>query len=76
MKTAVEWMVEKLFKPMDNPPIENVSDIIEQAKELEKQQIIDAIVNGVCEGIDIGGNTITEDISKNHEIYYDETFNK
>lgn len=38
MKTAVEWMVEKLFKPMDNPPIENVSDIIEQAKEMEKQQ--------------------------------------
>ena len=37
MKTAVEWMVEKLFKPMDNPPIENVSDIIEQAKEMEKQ---------------------------------------
>lgn len=41
MKTAVEWMVEKLFKPMDSPPIENVSDIIEQAKELEKQQIIE-----------------------------------
>lgn len=38
MKTAVEWMVEKLFRPMDNPPIENVSEIIEQAKELEKQQ--------------------------------------
>lgn len=74
--TAVEWMVEKLFKPMDNPPIENVSDIIQQAKELEKQQIIDARVNGVCEGIDIGGNPITEDISKNHEIYYNETFNK
>lgn len=76
MKTAVEWMVEKLFRPMDNPPIENVSDIIEQAKELEKQQIIDARVNGVCEGIDIGGNPVTEDISKNHEIYYNETFNK
>ena len=80
MKTAVEWMVEKLFKPMDSPPIENVSDIIEQAKELEKQQIIDARVNGVCEGIDIGarpiGQPITEDISKNHEIYYNETFNK
>lgn len=80
MKTAVEWMVEKLFKPMDNPPIENVSYIIEQTKEMEKQQIIDARVNGVAEGIDIGarpiGKPITEDISKNHEIYYNETFNK
>ena len=45
-------------------------------KELEKQQIIDARVDGVCEGIDIGSNPITEDISKNHEIYYNETFNK
>jgi hypothetical protein len=49
-------------------------------KEMEKQQIIDARVNGVCEGIDIGarpiGETITEDISKNHEIYYNEQFKK
>lgn len=48
----------------------------EKLKEMEKQQIINARVNGVAEGIDIGGNPITEDISKNHEIYYNETFNK
>ena len=42
--------------------------------ETEKQQIIDARVNGVAEGIDIGNNPITEDISKNHEIYYNQTF--
>jgi hypothetical protein len=33
-------------------------------------------VNGVLEGIEIGDKPITEDISKNHEIYYNETFNK
>ena len=66
MKTAVEWMVEKLFKPMDNPPIENVSDIIEQAKELEKQQIYDALTFGYK----------LEDISITKEQYYTETFNK
>lgn len=53
-----------------------IQRIDEELLELEKQQIIEARVNGVCEGIDIGGNPITEDISKNHEIYYNETFNK
>lgn len=48
----------------------------EQAKEMEKQQIIDARVNGVAEGIDVGASVIKEDISKSHEIYYNETFNK
>lgn len=72
MKTAVEWLFKNIWL---NPP-ENLLEILDQAKEMEKQQIIDARVNGVCEGIDIGGNPITEDISKNHEIYYNETFNK
>ena len=67
MKTAVEWMVEKLFKPMDSPPIENVSDIIEQAKELEKQQIIDAF---------IGQDSDTDENLEIAEQYYNETFKK
>jgi len=66
-QTAVEWMVGKLFKPMDNPPIENVSDIIEQAKEMEKQQIIDAFV---------GYDSDTEDNLEVAEQYYKEKFNK
>ena len=75
MKTAVEWLANGLPKIdfEDDPYYRELFNI---AKELEKQQIIDARVNGVCEGIDIGGNPITEDISKNHEIYYKETFNK
>lgn len=71
-QTAVEWLCE-MQKAQLGMLFE--SDI-EKAKEMEKQQIIDARVNGVAEGIDIGGNPITEDISKNHEIYYNETFNK
>jgi HEPN domain-containing protein len=61
-QTAVEWMVEKLFKPMDNPPIENVSDIIEQAKEMEKQQIIDAYDSKVIETL------ANEYYNENYEI--------
>ena len=74
--TAVEWLAIELKKKGFDFPYVTLK--IEQAKEMEKQQVIDARVNGVCEGIDIGarpiGKTITEDISKNHEIYYNEIF--
>ena len=72
--TAVEWLENEMQKTYIFN--QNDFDMFKQAKELEKQQIIDARVNGVAEGIDIGGKPITEDISKNHEIYYNETFNK
>jgi hypothetical protein len=79
--TAVEWLVEEMLKQGyfdGNKPLTytNLDHLQQQAKEMEKQQIIDARVNGVAEGIDIGSNPITEDISKNHEIYYNETFKK
>jgi hypothetical protein len=77
-QTAVEWLHEKLAKSELEDMQTNINLWFSQAKEMEKQQIIDARVNGVCEGIDIGarpiGKPITEDISKNHEIYYNETF--
>ena len=41
--TAVEWLVEKFDLTSDSPIIKNV---IEQAKEMEKQQIIDAFLEG------------------------------
>ncbi len=56
-----------------NKPV-SFEEFIKPFLELEKQQIIDARVNGVAEGIDIGSNPVTEDISNNHEIYYNETF--
>lgn len=70
---AVEWLSEKLKSEFG---FSFSNNILDQAKEMEKQQIIDARVDGVFEGIDIGGNSVTEDISKNHEIYYNEIFNK
>ena len=38
MKTAVEWLEEML----NNPEIPNSSMLFKQAKEMEKEQIIDA----------------------------------
>lgn len=87
MKTAIEQVAiafrqwQKDWENYDGkkaPKPLSFDEFIKPFLELEKQQIIDARVNGVCEGIDIGarpiGQPITEDISKNHEIYYNETF--
>jgi hypothetical protein len=69
--TAVEWLVEELginhLVTSKNMPITN--KIFQQAKEMEKQQIIDAYVNG---DIDAGIYAATK---KNAEQYYNETFN-
>ncbi len=75
--TAVEWLYQELdiYYQMKSK-FKSKKEIIAKAKEIEKQQIIDSRVNGVAEGIDIGSNPVTEDISKNHEIYYNETFKK
>jgi hypothetical protein len=74
-KTAIEWLQYQFHKDNLSKEFAKVfNSSFEQAKEMEKQQIIDARVNGFAEGIDICGNPLTEDISKNHEIYYNETF--
>lgn len=75
-QTAVEWLLnefQEIHKDYGGLDLEWLKRF-EQAKETEKQQIIDARVNGVAEGIDIGGNPITENISNNHEKYYTETY--
>ena len=61
--TAVEWLVEQFDLTSDSPIIKNV---IEQAKEMEKQQIIDTYIEG---SIYSDSNTI-----KMAEQYYNETF--
>lgn len=43
-QTAVEWLVEQCFPIMRNTP--PLSQIIEQAKQMEKEQIIDAWEDG------------------------------
>ncbi len=45
-QTAVEYLIHELFKPYSSTEVENVTEIVERAKELEKQQIIEANING------------------------------
>ena len=63
-QTAVEWLVEN-FK--DNRFLSAFEEEINQAKEMEKQQIIDAFNNGYYQET-IGYNA--------SEQYYNEIFNK
>jgi hypothetical protein len=64
-QTAVEWLVEKFDLTSDSPIIKNV---VEQAKEMEKEQIIDAYAQGYNNAY------FNNPLSK--EQYYQETFKK
>jgi hypothetical protein len=58
-QSAVNWLEQELKKL----PFVNVIDVFNQAKEMEKQQIIDAYANGSNDRL---RNTIND--------YYDETY--
>lgn len=58
MKTAVEWLAERCG-------LEALEDVIAEAKEMEKEQIIDAYNEGVISVDCRGGNP---------EKYYNQTF--
>ena len=63
-QTAVEWLMDKLPTIDKNDPY--YEDIIQQAKAMEKEQIMDAVNYGCS---DFGS-------VKNAEQYYNETYNK
>jgi hypothetical protein len=72
MKTAVEFINEEFIKKISDENYEKSFDkIIKQAKEMEKQQIIDAWTDAkYC-------NTMGNEINyEDGEQYYNETFNK
>ena len=69
--TAVEWLVEQLFKTYNNTTEKKIDNksIIEQAKEMEKQQIVDAYINGKYES-----EKIVMSDKFYAKQYYNETF--
>jgi len=72
-QTAVEWLVCELQKA-DWIPKDSVimNYVIEQAKELEKEQIEDAFCDGSDDEYE---HHINGDIRKNSEQYYNENYN-
>jgi len=72
-QTAVEWLkvtVKSMIENGEDADLYAVLWHIEQAKEMEKQQIIDARVDG-----DTWSTAIKEMRTKYAELYYNETFN-
>ena len=63
MKTAVEWLVTKLPLGVKGA----ILDKIEQAKEMEKEQIKNAHLTGLIHPLEI-------EATKQAEQYYNETF--
>jgi predicted secreted protein len=72
-QTSVEWLIEQIyFKQVDVN-----KELLEQAIETEKQQIIDAFNEGYRIG-DSDAETFDDDIANFNDasLYYQDTFNK
>jgi hypothetical protein len=78
MKTAIEWLDEQL-QIMDSKSFNNLiqiemgrdnyKEVIEEAKEMEKQHIVDAHLKGQREDIDF-----INEAKQEAEQYYNTTF--
>ena len=71
-QTAVEWLVKELNKMIDFIPMDKwneIRDIVQQANEMEKEQIIDAF--GV--GCHVESTRLIH-YNEMAEQYYNETF--
>jgi hypothetical protein len=79
MKTAVEWLMNKIenVKIIDEYELIKLKESYEQAKEMEKEQIMDAFNQGYREA-ELNLNNIVNkgDISEFYDAqnYYNETF--
>jgi hypothetical protein len=73
MKTAVEWLEKEIFRNhkflLQKVDCSRLQESIEQAKEMEKQQIIDAYDLGM-------GHYGDANLRADAEHYYNETFKK
>ena len=69
MKTAVEWLHEKLAKSELEDMQKNINVWFQQAKEMEKEQMKDAVLSQ-CTTHD----GLRKIFDKQFEQYYNETF--
>jgi hypothetical protein len=51
MRTAVEWLVEKFMT--ENTTKEGWQEIFEQAKEMEKEQMVQSYANGQADSLSL-----------------------
>ena len=73
-QTAVEWLHEKLAQSSQEELVGNINLWFEQAKEMEKEQIIDAIIISEKEHIIQGNVYPPQFVVDKAKKYYNETF--
>jgi len=80
-ETAIEWMFDKLLEEGPSGELRwhlkyDIFKIFEQAKEMEKKQIIDAFDDGKSDGYKTAREWDEMVIFSNAEQYYNETYVK
>ena len=79
-QTAVEWLLEVLnsVRPDEFCSIEKIKGLCEQAKAMEKEQIIKCWDKAYAVGGANGSNDWVNEceLTDNGEYYYNETYNK
>lgn len=76
-QTALRNVINKFDEIKDLDPSVQILILrgeCEANLELEKQQIIDARVDGMAKGIEIGDNPINYRLHETHEQYFNKTF--
>jgi hypothetical protein len=72
-QTAVEWLVEQLDG--ENHLTQNeIKRVIEQAKEMEKEQMVYSIYKYIEDNLDTSTHGNIENVKEWSEQYYNETF--
>lgn len=79
-QTAVEWLHIQLKKGIDYNPLDplsypkSVENLFDEAKQMEKEQTINAHNHGFTEGTCFGATTVYKYVTA--EQYYNETYGK
>ena len=76
IQTAVDWLVKQLNQKIDFIPMDKwdeIRDIVQQAKQMEKEQIIQAHENGQAEFDSLHYRDKNVRLSNN---YYNQTYNQ
>lgn len=74
MKTAVEWFEDEAYKVLAHLPIEReaIKKLIEKAKQMEKEQIMDAYNQGCNDYDELGYKRIEQYYNKTYKNTNDE----
>ena len=73
--TAVEWFAEELYQKVEMKGDGKVFDeLLDQAKEMEKERIIKTYEVGISRGINYDEDVYHKNNWRSGEKYYNETF--